>query len=108
MTTTALPDALPAPDLTRRDSMGRLVAATWHSAGASPAGTGRARWLVAVDGSACALRAGSLEKTPATSSISRSSSAAIRWIGPMNAPGPPPIMPIRKRRIRFSEECYRY
>ena len=60
MTTTALPDALPAPDLTRRDSMGRLVAATWHSAGASPAGTGRARWLVAVDGSACALRAAAM------------------------------------------------
>ena len=60
MTTTALPDALPAPDLTQRDSIGRLVAATWHSAGASPAGTGRARWLVAVDGSACALRAAAM------------------------------------------------
>jgi len=60
MTTTALPDALPAPDLARRDSTGRLVAATWHSAGSRPTGSGRARWLVAVDGSACALRAAAM------------------------------------------------
>ena len=60
MTPTARPDAPPALDLTRRDSRGRLVAATWHSAGASPTGTGRARWLVAVDGSACALRAAAM------------------------------------------------
>jgi nucleotide-binding universal stress UspA family protein len=60
MTTTGMPSAPPTPYLTRRDSMGRLVAATWHSAGASPAGTGRAHWLVAVDGSACALRAAAM------------------------------------------------
>eukprot|EP01036_Dinobryon_divergens_P044574 gene44574-59476_t len=40
MTPTAGPDAPPTPDLTRRDSMGRLVAATWHSAGASSAMAG--------------------------------------------------------------------
>jgi len=56
MTDAAIKDAVPAPALERRDDMDRLVAATWHGAGASE-GTGSARWLVAVDGSACSLRA---------------------------------------------------
>lgn len=63
MTGVAMPDnPLPAPNQMRRDSMGRLVAATWHGPGASPAPdrTGRARWLVAVDGSANALRAAAM------------------------------------------------
>jgi hypothetical protein len=37
-------------------------------------------------------------KAPATSSISRSISAARRCTGPMKDPGPPPIIPMRKRR----------
>lgn len=56
MTDAAIQDAVPAPGLERRDDMGRLVAATWHGAGATD-DTGNARWLVAVDGSACSLRA---------------------------------------------------
>ncbi|MHB1201216.1 MAG: universal stress protein [Polaromonas sp.] len=36
--------------------MGRIVVVTWHGAGAGD-DTGSARWLVAVDGSACSLRA---------------------------------------------------
>ncbi|MDO8440775.1 MAG: universal stress protein [Polaromonas sp.] len=56
MTDAAMQDAMPAPALERRDDMGRLVAVTWH--GADPSDdTGSARWLVAVDGSACSLRA---------------------------------------------------
>lgn len=56
MTHAAMPGAMPAPGLERRDGMGRLVAVTWHGDGASAA-HGGARWLVAVDGSACSLRA---------------------------------------------------
>ena len=48
-------DAVPAPAIERRDGIGRLVAVTWHGAGAS-AGTSGVRWLVAVDGSDCSLR----------------------------------------------------
>lgn len=56
MTDAATRDTVPAPALERRDDMGRLVAMTWHGADAD-ADTGGARWLVAVDGSACSLRA---------------------------------------------------
>jgi nucleotide-binding universal stress UspA family protein len=48
--------AMTAPALERRDDMGRLVAVTWYGAGTDD-DTGGARWLVAVDGSACSLRA---------------------------------------------------
>ena len=56
MTDAAMQDAMPAPALERRDDMGRLVVVTWHGAGAGD-DTRDARWLVAVDGSACSLRA---------------------------------------------------
>lgn len=56
MNDAATPGAMPVPDLERRDSMGRLVGVAWHSAGATSA-LGNPRWLVAVDGSACSLRA---------------------------------------------------
>ncbi|MDO9114183.1 MAG: universal stress protein [Polaromonas sp.] len=56
MINAATQDTIPSPALERRDDMGRLVAMTWHGAGAD-ADTGSARWLVAVDGSACSLRA---------------------------------------------------
>jgi nucleotide-binding universal stress UspA family protein len=56
MTDAATRDAMLAPALERRDDMGRLVAMTWHGAGATD-DTGSVRWLVAVDGSACSLRA---------------------------------------------------
>ena len=56
MTDAAIQDAMPAPALERRDDLGRLVAVTWHGAGASD-DAGSARWLVAVDGSECSLRA---------------------------------------------------
>ncbi|MDP3798647.1 MAG: universal stress protein [Polaromonas sp.] len=56
MTDAAIQDAMPAPALERCDEMGRLVAVTWRGAGAGD-DTGSARWLVAVDGSACSLRA---------------------------------------------------
>ena len=55
MTDAAMRDAMPAPAFERRDDIGRLVATTWHGAGASDA-TGSDRWLVAVDGSECSLR----------------------------------------------------
>ncbi|MDP3412193.1 MAG: universal stress protein [Polaromonas sp.] len=57
MTDAATHQAVPAPDLQRRDDMGRLVAIVWHGAGAADASPGSARWLVAVDGSPCSLRA---------------------------------------------------
>jgi len=56
MTDAAMQDAMPAPALERRDDMGRLVAVTWPGAGVSE-DPGSKRWLVAVDGSACSLRA---------------------------------------------------
>jgi nucleotide-binding universal stress UspA family protein len=57
--TTTTPTALPVPDRTTRDDLGRLVAATWGAA--SDQLTGRSsRWLVAVDGSQGALRAAAM------------------------------------------------
>ncbi|WP_296494746.1 universal stress protein [Rhodoferax sp.] len=56
MTDAALQDTFPAPAFERRDDLGRLVAVSWHASGVND-GTGSARWLVAVDGSACSLRA---------------------------------------------------
>lgn len=49
-------ETLPVPAFERRDDIGRLVAVTWYSTGAGE-NTGSARWLVAVDGSECSLRA---------------------------------------------------
>ena len=60
MTDAAIQNAVPAPALQRRDDIGRLVAVTWHGAGAvdrTADNAGDARWLVAVDGSECSLRA---------------------------------------------------
>ena len=54
--TDVMQEAPPSPALERRDDIGRLVAATWHGTGAGD-GAGSARWLVAVDGSECSLRA---------------------------------------------------
>lgn len=51
-----LPPVPPTPAHERRDDIGRLVAVTWHSDDAVSA-TGGGRWLVAVDGSECSLRA---------------------------------------------------
>ncbi len=51
------PDAMPSIDTEQRDDMGRLVGVTWHAAGAVRGAQRGARWLVAVDGSACSLRA---------------------------------------------------
>ena len=49
-------DRIPTPDRVQRDDLGRLVAVAWlGTAEAQQAGS--ARWLVAVDGSACALHA---------------------------------------------------
>jgi nucleotide-binding universal stress UspA family protein len=56
MTDAVIQEALPASALERRDDIGRLVAATWHGTGAGES-AGSARWLVAVDGSECSLRA---------------------------------------------------
>lgn len=56
MTDAATRDAMPAPALVRRDDMGRLIAVSCHGPGASE-DPGSPRWLVAVDGSACSLRA---------------------------------------------------
>ncbi|QTX19744.1 universal stress protein [Comamonas aquatica] len=44
------------PDRVQRDDLGRLVAVTWLGT-AEGQQAGSARWLVAVDGSACALHA---------------------------------------------------
>ncbi|HEY0887049.1 MAG TPA: universal stress protein [Ramlibacter sp.] len=54
--TSTTPTAIPAPDRTARDEFGRLIAASWGAAPDDHAG-GSGRWLVAVDGSAGALRA---------------------------------------------------
>lgn len=56
MTNAVMHEAPPARALERRDDIGRLVAATWHGTGAGES-TGALRWLVAVDGSECSLRA---------------------------------------------------
>lgn len=57
--TSTLPTAIPAPDRSARDELGRLIAVDWGApAAAAAAGThDRARWLVAVDGSEGSLRA---------------------------------------------------
>lgn len=49
-------ETVSAPTLERRDDMGRLVAVTWYGVGAG-GDAATARWLVAVDGSDCSLRA---------------------------------------------------
>lgn len=56
MSDMALQEPMPQPVDEQRDDIGRLVAVTWHSTG--PGSHARSdRWLVAVDGSACSLRA---------------------------------------------------
>ena len=55
MNQAATQNAVPTPALERRDDIGRLVALTWHGAGAGASAAG-GRWLVAIDGSACSLR----------------------------------------------------
>lgn len=54
--TSTTPNAIPAPDQTARDELGRLIAATWGTTAAADAG----RWLVAVDGSQGSLRAAAM------------------------------------------------
>ena len=57
MTQAASQNAAPTPALERRDDIGRLVAVTWHGAGADAnADSAGGRWLIAVDGSECSLR----------------------------------------------------
>jgi nucleotide-binding universal stress UspA family protein len=56
MTNAASQDLPPVPVSERRDDIGRLVAMTWHRDGPVMTADGR-RWLVAVDGSECSLRA---------------------------------------------------
>ena len=56
MTPVSTVQAMPVPPIERRDDIGRLVAVSWHGSGMR-AGTGNNRWLVAVDGSECSLRA---------------------------------------------------
>ena len=55
MTDVSTVDAMPVPAVERRDDIGRLVAVTWHASGVRV--NGNNRWLVAVDGSECSLRA---------------------------------------------------
>ena len=56
MTPVSTVEAVPVPAIERRDDIGRLVAVTWHGSGVR-AVNGNNRWLVAVDGSECSLRA---------------------------------------------------
>ena len=56
MTPVSSVEAMPVPLIERRDDIGRLVAMTWHASGVRAA-SGNNRWLVAVDGSECSLRA---------------------------------------------------
>ncbi|MDP1533046.1 MAG: universal stress protein [Rubrivivax sp.] len=49
------PAPTPTPTAQRRDDIDRLIAVTWHGAGASD-DAGRRHWLAAVDGSDCSLR----------------------------------------------------
>ncbi|MDP1955627.1 MAG: universal stress protein [Polaromonas sp.] len=56
MSDIASKDPMPVPVLEQRDDMGRLVGVTWQGMHAGEV-TGSDRWLVAVDGSACSLRA---------------------------------------------------
>lgn len=57
--TTTTPTAMPAPDRTDRDDIGRLVAASWGARSEDRAAD-RRRWLVAVDGSEGSSRAASM------------------------------------------------
>ena len=57
--TSTTPTAIPAPDRTARDELGRLVAASWGTATDNDAGRS-GRWLVAVDGSEGSLRAAAM------------------------------------------------
>ncbi|MBW8469994.1 MAG: universal stress protein [Thiobacillus sp.] len=57
--TNTTPTAVPAPDQTARDELGRLVAASWGTASQNHAGRS-GRWLVAVDGSEGSLHAASV------------------------------------------------
>ena len=59
MTDASTVAGVPAPAIERRDDIGRLVALTWHGSGALAVNSPN-RWLVAVDGSACSLRAVSM------------------------------------------------
>lgn len=52
----ASPAPWPAPVSVEHDDLGRVVAVVWSRPGGR-AGPGRGRWLVAVDGSPCSLRA---------------------------------------------------
>lgn len=52
----SVPSCMPAPDQERRDNLGRLTSLAWFG-GQTRAATTSTRWLVAVDGSACSLRA---------------------------------------------------
>lgn len=56
MTSNSLPTAMPAPEHSERDELGRLVAVDWRGASEARA-MDRGRWLVAVDGSEGSLRA---------------------------------------------------
>lgn len=56
MNDAVLQGSMPSPNREERDDIGRIVALTWHGSGSAPSPLG-ARWLVAVDGSACSLRA---------------------------------------------------
>lgn len=59
MTDTAMQDLPPMPAHERRDDIGRLIALTWHGDDALDAvnALDSRRWLVAVDGSECSVRA---------------------------------------------------
>lgn len=56
MSDAAMSVSIPAAYLQRRDGLGRLISSTWSSDLAS-INTDGARWLTAVDGSLCSLRA---------------------------------------------------
>lgn len=56
MTDASTVAGVPAPAIERRDDIGRLIAMTWFGNGVH-AESGNNRWLVAVDGSECSLRA---------------------------------------------------
>lgn len=56
MTDVSAHDPVAAPSSETRDDIGRLIAVTWHASGVIPVNRNN-RWLVAVDGSDCSLRA---------------------------------------------------
>jgi len=68
MTNTQTQTAMPTPAIERRDEMDRLVAVTWLSADASDDCESPC-WLVAVDGSACSLRAVALAAQEARAQV---------------------------------------